>query len=99
MPSIRGEQMSHWMFNCKDVSQRVSESMDRPLPLHQRILIKMHLMMCKYCARLRNQLLIIRDACRLENLHGKDLDDIHALSDDAADRLKLALSEELSGQK
>jgi hypothetical protein len=87
------------MFNCKDVSQRVSESMDRSLPLHQRILIKMHLMMCKYCSRFRNQLLILRDACGLENLHGEDLDDTHALSQDAADRLKLVLSDHISGQK
>ena len=91
--------MSHWMFNCKDVSKRVSESMDRSLPLHHRFLIKMHLMMCKYCFRFRNQLLILRDACRLENLHGEDLEDTHALSQDARDRLKLSLSKHTCGHK
>jgi hypothetical protein len=87
------------MFNCKDVSKRVSESMDRSLSLHHRILIKMHLMMCKYCSRFRNQLFVLRDACRLENLHGKDLEDTHDLSQDARDRLKLSLSKRTSGQK
>ena len=99
MPQRMFNWMSHWMFNCKDVSQRVSESMDRSLPLYQRILIKMHLMMCKYCSRFQNQLLILRHACRLENLHGEDLDDAHALSQDVADRLKLVLSEHISGHK
>ena len=38
----------HWMFSCKDVSQLLSESMDRGLPFYQRILMRMHLLMCKY---------------------------------------------------
>ena len=91
--------MSHWMFNCKDVSKRVSESMDRSLSLHHRILIKMHLMMCKYCSRFRKQLLIIRDACRLENLHAKDLENTQSLSQETRDRLNLLLSKQLSGHK
>ncbi|MFC1814725.1 zf-HC2 domain-containing protein [Thermodesulfobacteriota bacterium] len=60
--------MSHWMFNCKEVSRRVSESMDRRLPLYQRILIRMHLLMCRYCARFRRQVMFLRELCRSRQL-------------------------------
>jgi len=56
--------MKHWMFSCNDVSQKVSESMDRILPFHQRMIIRLHLQMCKYCARFRDQMLLIRKALR-----------------------------------
>ena len=91
--------MSHWMFNCKDVSQRVSESMDRSLPLHHRMMIKIHLMMCKYCARFKQQLLAVRNACRLDDLHGEDCEHIHDLPQAVQDRLKLSLSEHIAEQK
>jgi len=42
----------------------ISESMDKKLPLHHHIMIRMHLAMCKYCSRFRRQLLFIRAACR-----------------------------------
>ena len=91
--------MSHWMFNCKDVSQRVSESMDRSLPLHDRLMIKIHLMMCKYCARFKQQLLAVRDACRLEDLQGEDCDHILDFPQPVRDRLKQALSRHIVEQK
>jgi len=91
--------MSHWMFNCKDISQRVSESMDRTLPLHHRIMIKMHLMMCKYCARFNRQLKTLRYACRLQDVHGEDCDHTHALPETVRDRLKQSLSIHITGQK
>jgi hypothetical protein len=58
--------MGHWMFNCNEVSQKVSESMDRVLPFHQQMMIRIHLQMCKYCARFSDQLLLIRKAIRTE---------------------------------
>jgi hypothetical protein len=91
--------MSHWMFNCKDVSQRVSESMDRSLPLHHRMMIKIHLMMCKYCARFKQQLLALRNACRLDDLHGEDCEHIHDLPQAVRGRLKLSLSRHMAEQK
>jgi hypothetical protein len=58
--------MGHWMFNCNEVSQKVSESMDRVLPFYQQLMIRFHLQFCKYCARFRDQLLLIRKAIRNE---------------------------------
>jgi hypothetical protein len=56
--------MTHWMFRCREVSRKVSQSMDTPLPLHQRIAIRIHLMMCRYCARFRRQILALRKISR-----------------------------------
>ena len=54
--------MNHWMFRCNDVSQKVSQSMDDDLPLHQRMAIWIHLLMCRYCLRFRNQMKQLRKA-------------------------------------
>jgi hypothetical protein len=83
--------MKHWMFNCKAVTQIVSESMDRDLPIHHRVLVRMHLLMCKYCARFRRQLLTIREVCRSEELMPGDSDDTLVLPQDACERIKQSL--------
>ena len=79
------------MFNCKEVSKKVSESMDRTLPFYYRLLLKVHLLMCKYCNRFKNQLMILRDAARLEDLPEDDLDPSQCLSKEACDRIKQAM--------
>ncbi len=55
-----------WIFNCKEVSRLVSDSMDRELGLGQRIGIRFHLMMCKYCSRFAGQLKQMRDVLKKE---------------------------------
>ena len=87
----------HWMFSCKDVSQLVSESMDRALPFYQRVLLRMHLLMCKYCARCREHFEAIRAASCYEELHGKELDASRGLSSDGRERLKKFLKNHLTG--
>ena len=54
--------MNHWMFHCKDVSQKVSQAMDTRLPLYERMAIEIHMRMCRYCARFRSQLRLMVDA-------------------------------------
>jgi hypothetical protein len=83
--------IKHWMFNCKAVSQIVSESMDRDLPIHQRVLIGMHLMMCKYCARFKRQLLSIRKVCRSEEMIPGESDAALVLPKEACERIKQSL--------
>jgi hypothetical protein len=56
--------MNHWMFNCREVSEKVSRSMDEPLPLSQRLGIRLHLFMCRLCARNRRQLFLLRRILR-----------------------------------
>ena len=86
-----------WMFSCKDVSQLLSESMDRSLPFYQRVLMRMHLIMCKYCSRLKEQFEVLRAAGRHEELYGNELDESRALSNDGKERLKKFLKNHLSG--
>ena len=50
------------MLSCKETAWLISESMDRDLPLMQRLGVRAHLLMCKHCTRYRRQLLFIRDA-------------------------------------
>ena len=80
--------MKHWMFRCKDVSHKVSLSLDASLPLHQRLAVRMHLVMCCYCARFRRQLIMLRKASRL-------MDDepsaTATLSNETRERIKKAL--------
>jgi hypothetical protein len=52
------------MLSCKDVTQLISESMDHSLPLGKRIGVRIHLLMCRFCARYEKQLLLIRDTVR-----------------------------------
>ena len=85
-----------WMYSCKEVSEMVSNSMDRALPFYQRLLIRMHLLMCKYCTLCREQFETLRAASRYEELHGKELDDSRALSSDGKERLKEFLKNHLT---
>ena len=79
--------MIHWMFNCREVSRKVSESMDRSLPLSQRMMIRFHFAMCKYCARLQKQLLSMRKALRAEQTPPAVEGATESLSQDARERL------------
>ncbi len=79
--------MTHWMFDCKEVSRRVSESMDRNLPIYQRMLIQMHLMMCRHCVRFRRQVMMLREICRSYRLHENCTDMTANLSPDARERI------------
>ena len=87
----------HWMFSCKDVSQLISQSMDRSLPFYQRVLMRMHLLMCKYCSRCKEHFEALRIASRHEELSGNELDASRALSHDGKERLKKFLKNHLSG--
>lgn len=83
--------MSHWMFNCRDVSKKVSDSMDVNLPFHYRLQVKIHLLMCKYCNRLKNQLLILRKTARLEDLPEDEIYRAQSLSKETRERIKRAM--------
>jgi hypothetical protein len=83
--------MNHWMFRCKDVSQKVSQSMDTELPVLQRAAIWMHLAMCSYCARFRRQLIMLRKMSRHPNGDLPQPESRQCLSKEAKNRIKEAL--------
>lgn len=84
--------MIHWMFSCKDVSQKVSESMDRKLPFHHRMFIRIHLMMCRYCSRFRRQMLLLREMARSDMFLDMSKDLSAGLSQEARERIKASLN-------
>jgi len=79
------------MFCCKDVSQKFSESLDRKLPLHERMFIRMHQLMCRHCARFQPQLLLLRELSRSEKMGGFPEGFSAGLSRQARDRIKASL--------
>jgi len=51
-------------LSCKDVCFMVSESLDRKLSLHERVSVKIHLLMCRACQRMARQMELLRTASR-----------------------------------
>lgn len=84
--------MNHWMFRCHDVSEKVSQAMDASLPLGHRLAIHLHLMMCRYCARFRRQLVMLRTMSRYTDADAPPEDFTPALlSPEAKARIKKSL--------
>jgi len=76
------------MFNCKKVTYLVSESLDRKLSLSQRLGMRMHLMMCRFCSRYQAQLLFLRKTARLYSESSEDSNLSIRLSSEAGKRIK-----------
>ena len=81
------------MLSCKDVTQFLSESMDTSLPIGKRVGMRLHLLMCKFCARYERQLLLIRETVRqivgAEDRHGEPPRD--TLSEESKERIRRSL--------
>ena len=88
--------MRHWIFSCKKITGMISESMDRKLPLYQRMGIRFHLMMCALCRRYQQQLLFIRSVFRPNS--GTDDMDCQSLPADARERIEKKLTDEIKEQ-
>ena len=80
--------MSHWMFNCREVSKMVSKSMDAELMFHERALIRIHLMMCRYCARFRRHLALLRRFSRDPILEKSSVDPSISLPEESRRRIQ-----------
>ena len=80
--------------SCEEVTRLVSESLDRPLSLRNRIGLRLHLMICVVCSRYRKHLRFIRDAVRghPERVDGHEETGTLVLSPEAYERIKRALS-------
>lgn len=74
-------------INCKENSQLVTQSWDRPLLLKDRVAMRIHLFVCVNCARFVRQMNLLR-----EWLHKEEIDG--ALSEQARGRIRTKLQEE-----
>jgi hypothetical protein len=81
------------MLRCREVSKLVSESMERNLPLGTRVQVRMHLMLCRFCAGFARQIRLLRRAARQspERLAGAPASPEATLSQEARERIKAAL--------
>ena len=80
--------MKHWMFNCKEVTRMLSDSLDRELSFHQRVGLRMHLLMCKFCSRYQRQLLFLRKTMHLHAEHSEDVEPSTTMPPEARERIK-----------
>lgn len=81
----------HRLPTCKQAVALMSESMERPLSLRERMLLKLHLWVCIWCVWYMEQLQLMRDALRLRATESSNDKSTVSLSDEARERLKLAL--------
>lgn len=79
--------------SCEQVTQRVSESLDRDLSLGERLAVRFHVLMCVFCARYERQLRLIRAALRgrRDRLEAGDAAQAPALSPEARARIQRSL--------
>ena len=86
----------HRLPTCKEVVGWMSQSMERPLTLRERVLLKLHLWVCIWCVWYLEHLHLIRDTLRTRGAQ-TDADELAAeihLSLEARERIKHALERE-----
>lgn len=81
------------MLRCREVSQLVSESMERKLPFRQRMQVWMHLAMCRLCAGFARQIRLLRSMARqhADQVPGRTSEHEIVLSPKARERIRAAL--------
>jgi hypothetical protein len=84
------------MRSCKEISELISESLDRRLPLGQRIAVRMHLLMCKLCFEFSRQLRFMKKSAQryIEEIEPSDALSPISLSPEARKRIADAISGE-----
>ncbi|MFC1836449.1 zf-HC2 domain-containing protein [Thermodesulfobacteriota bacterium] len=88
------------MLSCKEAAKLVSESLDRSLTFRQRLSLRVHLLMCRFCSRFQKQALLIKEAAR--RMAHEDEDSSAAshmsLSPEARDRIKSTIEEQIESE-
>ncbi len=77
------------MKNCKETSVLVTQSLDRGLTFQERFAMRLHLLICRNCARFMKQMHLIRTLLRIENEAEQT-----GLTDKARERIASKLREE-----
>lgn len=52
------------MLTCRQATELLSQELDRPLSLPERIGLRLHVLICHGCSNYRRQLRVLREACR-----------------------------------
>lgn len=81
---------------CKEIVKIISASLDRPLTLKEKLLMKIHLFACKPCVRYLDQSAFLSKAVSKMNEQEKADLFSGALSNEARDRIKSLLRSGMS---
>jgi hypothetical protein len=89
----------YWLLRklptCQQTVSLLSESLERPLTLRERVKMKLHLWVCIWCTWYLEHLHVMRDTIRMRSAKEAIEDDCPpapSLSAEARERLKRALS-------
>lgn len=44
------------MLSCRQITEKASDMLDGQLPVHERLAVRVHLLMCVHCRRFQRQL-------------------------------------------
>lgn len=75
---------------CQDMVMLMSDSLERPLDLLERIKLQLHLVVCAWCARYFRQISMLRS---MFGLRLDKCDFVEGLTAEARERIKRALKE------
>ncbi len=73
--------------SCREATRLQSEAMDRPLRLRQRIGLRIHLVLCRWCRRYGKQIGFLRSMAHEHEKHGDALP-TQSLRSEAKERMK-----------
>jgi len=82
-------------INCKQAAALISLRLEGELPLRERLLLGLHLCVCKLCRRFQRQLLFLRRVMRPYARHHVNEVAAPSLSDEARERIRRALESTL----
>lgn len=79
------------MISCEEAAKLISQSLDRPLPVRQRIGLRLHLLMCRVCPRFLRQMRVLRKTARRypEKI---ETDETRELSEEAREKIRRKLT-------
>ena len=77
---------------CQQTVETISQSMERPLTLSERVKLKLHLWICVWCQWYLEHLHLIRDAARARANETPDQMTSATLSNDARERIRRRLT-------
>src|ERR1051325_1013829 len=84
----------HRLPTCKEMTALMSQSMERPLSLRERVLLKLHLWVCAWCVWYLEHLKLLRASLRARaEVSGGEYTGA-SLSTEARERIKSALGRE-----
>jgi hypothetical protein len=88
-----GRGMAELSPSCREATRLQSEAMDRPLRLRQRLGLRIHLFLCKWCRRYGRQIGFLRSVAQEREKHGEILPQ-QTLRHEAKERMKERLKSE-----